>query len=1170
MRLKQIKLVGFKSFVDPTTVPFPENLTAVVGPNGCGKSNIIDAVRWVMGESSAKNLRGDAMVDVIFNGSSARKPVGQASVELVFDNSDGTLKGEYASYNELSIRRTVTRDGQSTYYLNGTRCRRKDITDIFLGTGLGPRSYAIIEQGMISRLIESKPQELRVFIEEAAGISKYKDRRRETENRIRHTRENLDRLSDLRDELGKQLGHLNRQAQAAERYKSLKAEERETRAQLTALRWKALDERLAEVDGRIAELEVGYQAKQAEHTSVDAQIEKLREAQIELNDQFNEVQGKYYGIGAEIARLEQGLKHRSEREQQLQQDLARVQQSLDQIQTHQTVDTDKEQQLLAELEALEPELELVNEEAEVASQRLMELEEQLQRWQAESDAFQLQSAGSRQACEIEKTKIQHLETLLTRSSQRLDMLNEEKTKLAQREDAQTLEQLASSAALLHAQWEEAKASADDRKATLMRLRDERTELEQQAREAQSQLQKLEARLQALRALQLAVMPDMDDDEGVFEELGLADGNTLAASLTVDPAWRSAVEAILGNRLLARTSARELQDVARILADRTGIPLPIVWPRGDDGSREDPTGPGACPTLSSKVDGPLPDWLAGIYCAEDLSTALSLREQLKPGQSLIVPEGLWLGRDWIWRLSHEDDKDSILAREEEIRILSERMEEQQSRTDTIVTRLQDVREALDSIEKEWQQEQDRCLVLGQEKAAAEACLEKLRAEIQSVARRMEQLDSEIGELTEQREEARLKLAEARGRLQEALDAMAEDEARREALDSRRDELKAMVAHAREQVRLEKEKAHRITLRAETLRTELQALRQGKSRAEEQARQLKEQAEELQLALEQNRAPVEDLKEQLEAMLRQHVDIESQLKAAREKLDASDMALRDAEKERLLHEQELDALRRRMEDEKLTRQSLAVQKETLLQQLQEHKVVLSEVVDSLGDATIESLEQRLADIRSRIERLGAINLAAIDEYKTQSERKTYLDQQHQDLVDALETLEAAIRKIDRETRTRFKETFDKINKGLQELFPKIFGGGHAYLELTGDDLLDTGVAIMARPPGKRNSTIHLLSGGEKAMTAIALVFAIFRLNPAPFCMLDEVDAPLDDANVGRYCDLVRDMSQHIQFIYISHNKQAMEMANGLVGVTMQEPGVSRMVSVDIEEAVALAAT
>lgn len=1159
MRLKCIRLAGFKSFVDPTTVNFPSNMAAVVGPNGCGKSNIIDAVRWVMGESSAKNLRGESMTDVIFNGSTSRKPVSQASIELVFDNSDNTLVGEYAAYAEISIRRKVTRDAQNTYYLNGTKCRRRDITDIFLGTGLGPRSYSIIEQGMISKLIEAKPEELRNFIEEAAGISKYKERRRETENRIRRTHENLERLTDLREELERQLERLHRQAQAAEKYKEYKAEERQLKAQLAALRWRALNDQVGQREAIIGDQEVAFEALVAEQRNADASIERLRDGHHDLSERFNLVQGRFYSVGGDIARVEQNIQHGQQRLRQLQDDFKEAERARLETESHLGHDRTLLATLGEELEMIEPEQELSLAAAEEAAATLEEAETTMHGWQEQWDSFNTRSAEPRRQAEVQQSRIQQLEQSLERVSERQRKLGEERDQLsADPEDAAILElneQLASSELLLEDLHLEEQQVIE----RLDALREQLQQAAQAQQQAQGELQRLGGRQASLEALQQAAL---DPGSGTLDWLraqGLEQRPRLAEGLRVEPGWELAVETVLG----ADLHAVLVDDLAGL--DLTGFEqgeLRLLEAAG--------TGKRLAGSLLDKVQGgvDLAPWLGQVKPVESLEQALSLRGQLADGQSLISRDGYWVGRHFLRVSRGNDAQGGVLARGQELEQLGLERLEQEAALEQLEAQLLALREQQrvqeDSREQLRRRTQEEARQQGELKARLSAG--KARAEQLTLRRR--RLEEELAELLEQRAIEHESLGESRLHLQEALDLMAHDTEQREALLAQRDNLRERLDRVRQEARQHKDHAHQLAVRLGSLRAQHDSTRQALERLELQSERLNEKREQLSLNLEEGEAPLEELRMMLEALLEKRMSVDEEMRQARLHMDEADRELREAEKRRTQAEQQSQLLRGQLEQHRMEWQGLSVRRKALQEQLQADGYDLEGVLATLlAEASEQEAELELERIDARIQRLGAINLAAIDEYQQQSERKRYLDAQDADLVEALDTLENVIRKIDKETRNRFKDTFDQINAGLQALFPKVFGGGSAYLELTGEDLLDTGVTIMARPPGKKNSTIHLLSGGEKALTALALVFAIFKLNPAPFCMLDEVDAPLDDANVGRYARLVKEMSQTVQFIYITHNKIAMEMADQLMGVTMHEPGCSRLVAVDVEEAMAM---
>lgn len=1168
MRLKCIKLAGFKSFVDPTTVNFPSNLCAVVGPNGCGKSNIIDAVRWVMGESSAKNLRGENMTDVIFNGSSGRKPVGQASIELVFDNSDATLTGEYAAFTEISIKRKVSRDGDNSYYLNGTKCRRRDITDIFLGTGLGPRSYAIIEQGMISKLIEAKPEELRVYIEEAAGISKYKERRKDTENRMRRTQENLERLTDIRDELERQLSRLQRQAQAAEKYAEYKKEERLLKAQLQALKYQQLDLQAKAKQTGIRDLELRMESFVTDQVNKDTQIEKYRTQYTELGDKFNEVQGRYYAIGAEIARLEQSIQHANERARQLQADLDQTTRDSKEAEENLSIDTQKAETWEAELLELEPELDLIKAAEETSSESLVDAEESMQRWQNEWDSFNQRASEPRQRAEVQQSRIQHLEQVQQRLLQRIEKLREEKNNLQEGSEDESINQLNEQLAEMDLVAEEKRAQLDEQSEQLDNTRNDNNRLVNELDQVKSKLQTMRGRHASLEALQQAALGEKNKAVTQWlNQQGLSGNARLAESVSVNDGWDKALETVLGSSLQA-VCADNLDSVATLLGDLTQGELVLF----DTSAKTAAASFTKTKLLSEKVSAP---WdvngvLAGIYIAEDLNSALVLRKQLSANESVITRDGIWLSPHWVRVTRDTDASSGVIARRQELEELSAQLTDVEEQVELLNLQLEEGRATIKRLEQDRETLRREVDEQNRKYGELRSQLSAKQVRVEQINMRRERAENEIREAREQMEQEAEHLSEARMILGEAIEMMEQDTELRETLLQQRDDIRTGLDSARQRARHDKDKAHELAMRFQSVKTQLDSIRLGIGRLQEQTSRLHERRENLLASIADNRDPVEEYKLELEASLAKRLSVEASLTEARRALETVEHELRNSEQARSRAEQEVQAVRAHLEQERLAAQMFEVQRATIVEQLQEEELNLEAILAEMPDGTeVKPLEEELEAIAGRIARLGPINLAAIDEYKTESERKNYLDAQNADLLEALETLENAIKRIDRETRTRFKETFDQVNKSLQELFPKVFGGGHAYLELTGDELLDTGIAIMARPPGKRNSTIHLLSGGEKALTAIALVFSIFRLNPAPFCMLDEVDAPLDDANVGRYARMVEEMSEHVQFIYITHNKNAMEMAHQLLGVTMHEPGVSRLVTVDVDEAAELAA-
>jgi chromosome segregation protein len=1169
MRLKCIKLAGFKSFVDPTTIDFPSNLCSVVGPNGCGKSNVIDAVRWVMGESSAKNLRGENMTDVIFNGSGGRKPVGQASVELVFDNHDHKLTGEYANFDEVSIKRKVDREAQSTYSLNGTKVRRKDITNIFLGTGLGARSYSIIEQGMVSRLIESKPEELRVFIEEAAGISKYKERRRETENRIKRTKDNLERLEDIREELGRQLAHLQRQSVAAEKYAEFKQQERDTTANLNGIRWSSLDKELKENQEAIKGLEIKIESTTADQREIDAKIEEHLSHNAELADAFGEVQARFYSLGNDIARIEQSIEHHIERVDQQNLDLRETEDVWSQTKQELDVDLKKITQFDAQMLDVTPALEEARIAEQSSSGLLAQAEQDLTQWQLDWDAFNQRAEEPRQVAEVEQSRIQQLESIVARGLERRRKLEDENRSLAEGPVDDSVSESSSAVLLLEETLTTIQAknralnlSIEEHRAAISNGSDDLNEI-------RSELQAAKGKQASLDALQQAALGQ--DNESLNQWLGkqgLDNQIRLAEGIKIDDGWERAVEMVLGDSLQS-ICVEGLDNIEAMLSELPQGKVALIDARVVAESAE--SAQVSLTPLTDKVSSEwgLSELLRGIYVAGNVAQALSHRAQLGPQDSIITADGVWLGSAWL-QVSNVNKQESIVKRREVIYDLLNKIKILEDKSSVLHEIQIQAKAALSQDEAGRESLQGELAAKTRQHSELKSQVSAQMAKIEEAQLRKERIHHELEELNRQLALEEENTAGSRSRLQTALDSMEMDVDGRELLEAQREERQLALESCRNKSRKDKDLAHELALKQQSVQSQLQSTRETMDRMATQVQRSRERMDSLQEQIASADEPLATMRSDLEALLQQRLEVEKELAEAKAKVDANEHATRALEQLRNQVLEQVNQVRESLMHKRLKSEGASVKRDGILEQLEQAKFVLADVLESLPEELSEEMcEQELEKLGNRIQRLGPINLAAIDEYAQQSERKIYLDKQNEDLARALDTLENAIRKIDKETRSRFKETFDKINAGLQDLFPKVFGGGHAYLDMTGEDLLNTGVAIMARPPGKRNSTIHLLSGGEKAMTAIALVFSIFRLNPSPFCMLDEVDAPLDDANVARYANLVKEMSQSVQFIFITHNKITMEMANQLLGVTMHEPGVSRIVAVDIEEAAELAA-
>jgi len=1163
MRLKSIKLAGFKSFVDPTNAQFPSNLCAVVGPNGCGKSNIIDAVRWVMGESSAKNLRGESMSDVIFNGSGARKPVGQASIELVFDNSEGRIVGEYASYNEIAIKRKVTRDGTANYYLNGNKCRRRDITDIFLGTGLGPRSYAIIEQGMISRLIESKPDELRVYIEEAAGISKYKERRRDTESRINRTIENLERLTDIRDELGRQIGRLERQAKAAEKYAEYKKQERQLTVELLALRWRDYDQSGQQQKQIIGQLELEHEKLVTARSACDTAIEKLRSDFTQASDSFNEIQANFYKIGGEVARLEQAIEHSQQRAQELDKDLQQTEHNFTEAEQHLNSDKQKAAGWEAEQSELEPLLIKAQEAEKASSELLQTAEKKKKRWQQSWDEFTQSAADPRQQAEVQQSRIQHIEQLLRRLDERRSALASEVSSFqaspAEKEMAAVQAELT--------EVESVRAQLDkqrqDHSEQIQALREQEKQTSANYDSLRSEQQTLKGREASLEALQQAAKGDESERKWLADK-GLADKPRLADSVVPAKGWELAVETVLGSYLQA-IAVDDVVSSIDLLDDFKKGELLLI---SKGASGKESADKGRLLSELVKADG-IDGLLANIYAADTLAEALKLQSKLSPVESVVTPEGIWLGTNWLRVARDKDATAGFLQRKQELEKIAQQLSETNKKIDTLETTRAKNEATLKQLEQDRQVLDTKHTEQQYKYTELRSKLSGFEVQIEQFKARKQRAETELAEVEVQAKTETQNLSQARQTLEQAIEKMDVDSQQREQLVQQRDQFKAELDSSRQTADQDRSQRQQLEMRQRSLTTQLESVREGIQRLQVQVERLGERREQLRAAFNIKEDPSENYKIELENALASRLAVEETLTTARSAVETIEFQMREQEKTRTELEQETQKAQSKLEQQRLAAQEITTLSGTIESQIKEKQGKLSELLESLDeDSAIVDWEENLKVMANRIQRLGPINLAAIDEYKLESERKEYLDQQNTELEEALTTLQNAIQKIDRETRTKFKDTFEFVNTHIQELFPKLFGGGHAYLEMVGDDLLNAGVALMARPPGKKNSSIHLLSGGEKALTAIAMVFSIFKLNPAPFCMLDEVDAPLDDANVGRYAAMLKEMSDQVQFIFISHNKISMEAANHLMGVTMHEPGVSRLVTVDVNQAAELA--
>ncbi|KPC52686.1 chromosome segregation protein SMC [Amantichitinum ursilacus] len=1155
MRLTHIKLAGFKSFVDPSVIHVAGQLVAVCGPNGCGKSNVIDAVRWVLGESSAKQLRGESMQDVIFNGSGGRKPVSRASVELVFDNSAGLAAGQWSQYAEISIKRLLTRQGESSYYINQMPVRRRDITDLFLGTGVGKGGYAIIEQGMISRIIEARPEELRHFLEEAAGVSKYKERRRETETRLADTRDNLDRVDDIRRELTAQIEKLDAQAAVAAQFNTLK-ETIVEKQNLLALQRKldaARDVENARRDIDLAQTALDGQV--AELRAIEAALENLRETHFSASDSVHSAQAELYDANAAVARLEQQLLHLRQNRDRLNQDfdaakqeLARIEQSARQADAEQSewARQQEDASLAAEAAAMALEEETL---------RLPELEHAQREAEQRFDQAREELAQSRNALQLAQQQganhVRNAEALKTRR----DRLQLELSRLAPADGNDALaEQLEDAAFALESQQ---LALAD----TELALDDARQQT-QDANTARDQLQReytgVQARIHALESLPAPV------DDAVLQswlrDAGLADVAPLFESLNITAPWGKAVEAVLGLRMQART-------VTAMPADVPPSAVALLWP----GVAADAASTLPLPRLGEYVRAeqtaaPLQDWLGQAWCIESAADWPQWRAQLPLGGVLVTPEGHVGDRHALHYHAAQGVVANLVAQRQELEYARQQEQTLAPQWRAVQAAQLAAMQALSQIESTLKQQRQQ-LADAQKRHADLAQQAARQQEAQAAQQRQQmQWQEELTTLSAQLEEEIYAGQEAEQIRLQLSDALAPLQEQLESYKLARHEAESACDLQRSRLRQTERMAQEARFAVQAVQTRMQESRRRDEDLQQRREVVAERLESLMLELEGIDEGDFDVGFQYAINLRS--ERERLLAAARDALNGFAQQMREQEAARQRVEAGMEPAREAVNAARLKEQEARLALSRFTEELAEAGADEAALQAKIGAGLkINSLMSEIARLSQAVNALGSVNLAALEELNTAREREQYLNAQAGDLLAAVETLENAIRRIDRETRALLQDTYNTVNANLQELFPLLFGGGHAELVLTGDEILDAGMTILAQPPGKKNSTIHLLSGGEKALTALSLVFSLFRLNPAPFCLLDEVDAPLDDANTLRFCELVKKMAERTQFLYISHNRLTMEMAGQLVGVTMQEQGVSRVVAVDIETALSM---
>ncbi len=1167
MRLNSIKLSGFKSFAEPTNFLLPGQLVGVVGPNGCGKSNIMDAVRWVLGESKASELRGESMQDVIFNGTTTRKAASRSSVELVFDNADHRAGGQWSQFPEIAVKRVLTRDGGSSYYINNQPVRRRDVQDVFLGTGLGPRAYAIIGQGTISRIIESKPEELRLFLEEAAGVSKYKERRRETENRLSDTRENLTRVEDILRELNANLEKLEKQAEVAQRYHGLQADvtlkqhqlwflrRAEAEADQVGIKTQA-DKALNDLESRIADLR-----------HIEADLETVRQAHYAAGDQVNQAQGSLYEASAEVGRLEAEIRFVVEGRQRAQARLIQIKEqtahwAAQREQAHQEIENLASMAMDGEEKAV-----MLAAQVEEQAMQLPELEDALRVAQQRSNAQRGSVVQVQQQIQVLAADQRNIEEQSRSLNARQERLSADKNALAAPDDVR-LNNLKDQLQEAQAHAEVTAAQLDELQANVPMLDDARRNAQQAVNAEQAKQADISARLEALKALQEKVQTD-DKLKPWLAKHGLDGLQALWSRIHIEAGWEHALEAALRERMASLEVSR-LDIVRAFQNDAPPAKLAFYTPP----SASAPEAQGSLPRLSDLLrlndagqKALLTDWLNGCFTAPNLDEALAKRSSLQPGHVIYVPSGHAISAHSVSFYAQDNAQSGLLARAQEIENLDKSSKAQAFISD-------EARNTLIRAEAAYSESSQRLMRIRTEATAAQATAHELQVETLRLSQlaeqtraRSEQISGDLSEVEAQLADLQERRATAEARFEELDMQLADSQERHAQLDEAVINTERRLNDSREQQRSLERQAQEAQFAQRSLATREAELKRIIDTATQQAASV---------AAEESRVQ-EDLTRlndaAAQAGLQNALDIkmarEAALSAKRSEYDDLTTKLRASDERRLQLERELDPLRQRITDFQLKEQAARLGLEQYTQLLAESEADLEAVSASIlaNNVRLSGLQGEIDRLHRDITALGAVNLAALDELASASERKNFLDAQTKDLTDAMNTLEDAIRKIDGETRELLGGTFKIVNEHFGRMFPELFGGGNARLVMTGDEILDAGVQVLAQPPGKKNQTIHLLSGGEKALTAIALVFAIFQLNPAPFCLLDEVDAPLDDANTERYAKLVSSMSKETQFLFISHNKIAMEMAEQLIGVTMQEQGVSRIVAVDMESAVSM---
>ena len=1164
MRLKSIKLSGFKSFVDPTHFELPGQLIGVVGPNGCGKSNIIDAVRWVLGESRASELRGESMQDVIFNGSGQRKPAGRSSVELIFDNTDGRAAGQWSAFAELSVKRVLTRDGASSYYINNQSVRRKDIHDMFMGTGLGPRAYAIIGQGMISRIIEAKPEELRVFLEEAAGVSKYKERRKETESRLEDTRENLTRVEDILRELTQNLTKLEGQAEVAEKYKQLNAQMTEQQQLLWLVRQTEAGKEQERHANAIRDAQVQLEEQTAKLRHAEAELEELRASHYTSQDLVSTAQGELYEVNAEVGKLENEIRYVQESRARLQQQISDLQAQLSRWSSQELAAADALRQTNIDLET-------ARENEERYLEALHAVQEKIPAHELTYLEAQKALDVARQAVSSTDQRLASLAERVLAAGRQLDQLHQRQERLKAdlaglvQPDAAALSLATDRQTMAQRKADEAQQISEEAQAKVPETDAARTAAQQTLQESSAALHQTQAKLTALQALQEQVQSQTKVGPWL-EQKGLHKKQRLWQDINVEKGWETALEAVLRERVTA-LQATDLAEAIRLAQDAP--PSRLAFYAAQSVTNSDAPSAGLTSLMSrvqikdSAIKTVVQEWLGHVYIADHLEDAMRRRDQLPQGGVLVVKEGHIVSRVSLQLYAEDSEQAGLLARSQEIENLDLQLKAQQLILDEAQSSASQTQYAYQQAQQQAQEARQTAEQAVREAHNLEVERLQLAQADEKYRTRAEQINHELQELSAQATELQTVRDEGQGQLDQAQE---EKGIHGDSLTTAQDTYQAAqhaLEQAREALRLAEREASEASYNTRTLAQRISDLTRDQQSAQQQVA-------DIQVSLGNSQEELHTLsdevaQESLQTLLIQRSAKEAALANARTEMDAISHRLREGDEARLTLERSLQPLRDKAMELQLKEQAARLNVEQFATMLMDAEANIEELKARLTpDMKVSGLQSEVNKLNQEIQSLGPVNMAALEELASAQERKTFLDAQSADLNEAINTLTAAIQQIDAETRDLLQGTFDQVNEHFAKLFPDLFGGGNAKLVMTGEEILDSGVQVMAQPPGKKNSTIHLLSGGEKALTAIALVFSLFQLNPAPFCLLDEVDAPLDDANTGRYADMVARMSKNTQFVFISHNKITMEIAHQLIGVTMQEQGVSRIVAVDLEAA------